>query len=153
MIVRPPREEELPILLKMEMDTFTADLMTPDELEEAYTNNNIMVVAVDEEVVGFSIFYFDYEVEGNLYLYNLLIDKYNRRKGYSKLLLDHFLSIRSLLHTLHVSVSNKAAIILYESMGFRIIDEVDCFYENGESAYLMLKADENKDQALLRKSG
>jgi len=43
------------------------------------------------------------------------------------------------LYRLEVRVSNSIAILLYESIGYRIQARIPRYYSNGEDAYLMIK--------------
>ena len=78
-----------------------------------------------------------------LHVLNLAVHPDFRRKGYAKLLLRELedLARRNGIKTmiLEVSVKNRAAISLYEKMGFRIIERIEKYYFTGEDAYVMMK--------------
>jgi len=150
MIIRRATRKDYPKILEIEYSSFTTDFITEDQLK---VSTETYVLEVDGEVVAYALWYFNYDnISGNCYLYSLAVNKYNRRKGYSRLLLDKFISTESSTHSLHVSSDNQSAISLYESCGFTIVETVDNFYEDGRSALYMLKEHEDQDKPLLRET-
>ena len=67
-------------------------------------------------------------------------DKY-RRKNIGSELLNNFLKeifVQNIKHVeLEVKVKNDKAILFYNKHGFKIVDTIPKFYQNGESAYIM----------------
>jgi len=143
-ILRRPQVDDIDEMLVIEYSNFSTDFISRQELEDNLESCRVLIV--DKEMAGYCLWYNNYDdVIGNCYLYSLVVDKYYRRRGYSRLLLDHFISNESTIHSLHVSVSNKTAISLYESVGFKPVETVESFYEDGGSALLMLRRNENED--------
>jgi ribosomal-protein-alanine N-acetyltransferase len=150
MIVRRATREDYPKILEIEYSSFSTDFITEELLDES---PETYVLEVDGEVVAYAVWYFNYDnISGNCYLYSLAVNKYSRRKGYSRLLLDKFISTENSIYSLHVSSDNQSAISLYESCGFKIVETVDNFYEDGRSALYMLKEHEDQDKPLLRET-
>jgi len=73
----------------------------------------------------------------------LSITEKNRRKNIGTALLKNLLEElvkHKVRHVeLEVRTDNKKAIKFYEKHGFKIVDTIKNFYQNGESAYLMTK--------------
>jgi len=138
-MIRQARPEDVPMLLEIERDSFRSDLLSEEEFNDRL--ESIYVLELDK-VVG----YFCVEYHDHPYLYSIAIHKYYRRKGYSKLLFESFLDIKSPAHILHVATDNEAAIALYKAYGFKVMDTIPSFYEDGGSAFYMQKRDEDKDQ-------
>lgn len=143
-IIRRPYLDDLDRILEVEHSNFTTDFITRQELKRNLRTCRVLIV--DGDIAGYSLWLNNYDdISGNCYLYSLVVDKYYRRRGYSRLLLDHFLSNEATTHSLHVSVSNKTAISLYESVGFKPVETIERFYEDGGSALLMLRRNEDEN--------
>ena len=86
MLIREALPEEYPILIQNELDQFDSDWITLDDFD-----TKTAIVLVDQgEIVGHYMWYNDDQP----YLYTLLINSKHRGKGYSKLLLKHFLGVK-----------------------------------------------------------
>jgi len=69
---------------------------------------------------------------------SLVVHKNYRRKGIGKMLLFHALNTYDKTLCLHVRTSNKIAIKLYKSCGFKLQNIKKSFYaNNSEDAYVM----------------
>jgi len=131
MIIRQAFESEYATLIYNETLSFDSDIITTEELAEY---NTWVLVSPDSQIHGH---YVSIDEADCSYLYSILINSSVRGKGYSKKLLEHFLSINDLKKTLHVDIFNAIGINLYKSYNFKIIEKHQNFYQNGRSAYLM----------------
>ena len=98
-------------------------------------------------IVGYYMWYPEYD---HAYLYSFAIDKYHQGKGYSKILLTHFLNNSENEQQLHVHPNNLQAIGLYKKFNFVEQEIVDDFYEDGSSAILMRRKNESNVRTYLR---
>jgi len=133
--IRNATPNEYSILIENELTQFASDWIT---LEDCQTKNTIVLV-LDKDMAGHYMWYEDDQP----YLFTLLINNTHRGKGYSKLLLQHFLDVNDKDKTLHTNTENISAINLYSSFGFRIIRKEDNFYEDGSDAFFMKRMHEN----------
>lgn len=141
-MIRKARPEDIPHLLEIERDSFRSDFLSEQEFNDRISDIYVLADELDTVIYG----YFCVEYNEHPYLYSLAIHKYHRRKGYSRLLLEKFLSIKSPIHILHVAPNNEAAKTLYESYGFKTLELISDFYEDGGSALLMQKRDEDESK-------
>lgn len=134
-MIRQALPEEYSILIQNELDQFDSDWITLEDFD-----TKTAIVLVDQgEIVGHYMWYNDDQP----YLYTLLINSKHRGKGYSKLLLKHFLDVNNRDKTLHTNTENIAAINLYSSFGFCILQRELNFYEDGSDAFFMKRTHEN----------
>ena len=90
----------------------------------------------NDKYVGFLIYQLLYEKAEIIDIF--VLDEY-RRKGIAKALLNEMLKDKTIKSvTLEVKESNKNAIMLYNSLGFKEVAKRKGYY-NGEDALLMLK--------------
>lgn len=133
-IVRKVLEEELSELVAMDKRCFKYNNVTMLDMWEY--RDKTFVLSKGKKLLGF---YFYMEKGDYLYLASIDIDKPWRGKGYSKLLMNHFLKHKAKYFALHVKKSNKIAINLYKSYGFDIRYIEEGFYEDESDAYFMIK--------------
>lgn len=97
------------------------------------------VAVSDTQIVGYVLVQIEDKVEAHIT--SIAVDPNHRRSGIGKRLLVNTLiaakKIRLLSCSLHVRVSNEAAIKLYEGLNFNKIRVKTNYYEDGEDAYLM----------------
>ena len=96
---------------------------------------------MSNEIVGFIIIIQDRDDRVNLI--NLLIRKRNQNKRCGTYLLDYTIRKVKEMHNikaivLNVNSKNKAAINLYQKFNFRIVQKIENYYRQKESAYLMI---------------
>lgn len=76
-----------------------------------------------------------------LEILNIVVDPQCRRQGIARQILDHVFSkaraAQCIEAFLEVRVSNRAAICLYESLRFKIIDTRKKYYRDGEDGFVM----------------
>ncbi len=82
--------------------------------------------------------------DGFGHIVSLCVDPEYRRRGIGKQLMTKVEELMKklfnvCLYRLEVRVSNFIAIMLYESIGYRIQARIPRYYSNGEDAYLMIK--------------
>ncbi|MEM0227552.1 MAG: ribosomal protein S18-alanine N-acetyltransferase [Ignisphaera sp.] len=82
--------------------------------------------------------------DGFGHIVSLCVDPEYRRRGIGKQLMNRIEELMKklfnvCLYRLEVRVSNSIAILLYESIGYRIQARIPRYYSNGEDAYLMIK--------------
>lgn len=136
-------------LMKIELSCFKSDLVTRKDFNDNY-QRTYFLVDIDQNIIGYYMWYPQdnsqsyhmwYPDRNHAYLFSFAIDKYHQGNGYSKLMLDHFLTNSGYdVHCLHVNPNNKGALYLYNKNGFKQIEEtIENFYEDGSPAILMFK--------------
>lgn len=118
----------------------------PDALSVAKENPHKarpFFIELNGEIIGFTMFAFDEEIENENYrywLWQLMIDEKHQGKGYANsilpLILDYFIEHGVKTITLSTKPSNINAICLYEKFGFKRNGEM-----NGEEIILQKKLD------------
>lgn len=102
--------------------------------------NEMFLVSVDgDELIGFVVG-MQVDCERGRIL-SMAVSKSHRRQGIGsalmKEILKRFKKANLKFACLEVRVSNKAAQLFYEKLGFRKIGIIENYYEDGENAYLM----------------
>ena len=133
-------------------DMFSVIKLASDTLPEQYspslfnyfyeTNNEGFIVAeIGHKVIGFIV---GVKIDNeNARILMLSVSKQHQRKKIGSLILAEFLKlsqengIKSI--DLEVRTDNKKAIKFYEKHGFKIVDKILEFYQNGEAAFSMRK--------------
>ncbi len=90
-------------------------------------------------IVGFLVFWV---VHDEVHILNIAVDPACRRQGIATAVLAHLVEIArqndASFVTLEVREHNRAAIALYESLGFEIIGKREQYYaDTGEDAFIM----------------
>lgn len=121
MLIRKMTQDDLHQVCAIERDSFSEPWSEDDfssSLQNA--NNYYLVVEIDGEIAAYCGYW---GIAGEGYIYNVAVKSEYRRKhiGYKmlKALLDEAAGRGINALTLEVRYSNKAAIALYESLGFR----------------------------------
>jgi len=131
--------------LRIEKESFTCD--RENWWSFIMSLSQITVMRIDNELVGY---YMCYGNHHEYYLESLAVAKKHRGKGYSKMLLDHFLNNNTADHySLHVADGNFVALRLYEQNGFNIVGTEKNFYEDGSLAFV-LQRNENHHRPRIR---
>jgi len=137
--------KDLSEIYNLEKKSFKKDAFSKDLILSLILKNTFFLKLINEEIsneiVGFIIIIQDRDDRVNLI--NLLIKKNNQNKGYGSYLLNYALNKVRELHNiksivLNVKSKNKPAISLYRKFHFRIVQKVENYYRQKESAYLML---------------
>ena len=143
LVVQPMEHRHLDEVLAIER-AFAAPWtreMFLQELQHQWEASEALVAERGGEVVGYVLCWF---VADEIHIVNLAVDAKSRRRGIGRRLMqevcDRALQRRLSIATLEVRVHNQAAILLYESMGFRKVAIRKGYYaDNGEDAIVMLK--------------
>jgi len=130
-------EYALSSIMNIEQASFAGDYITIDDFNEHY-ERTYLLLDIDQNILGYYMWY--PQNDNQAYLYSIAIDKYHQGNGYSKLMLEHFLTVSGYnTHCLHVNPSNTKAMHLYSKYGFVQTQFIENFYEDGASAALMFK--------------
>ncbi len=140
--VRKIRYDEIPRIIKIAYETLTENY----SVEIFYSIYNswpdgFIVAEYRGEVVGFIASSKQSLYEARILMFSVVNELQN--KGIGTILLKKFEEICRLMGIrtirLEVRISNKNAILFYEKNGFIIINMINNYYSNGESAYIMWK--------------
>ena len=137
--------KDLDEIFRLESNTFKKDAFFKNSILNLIINNTFFFKLINDdnsnEIVGFIIVIQDQEYSVNLI--NLLISKQYQNKGYGSHLLKYTLNkIKEMNNieviVLNVNSKNKVAIRLYQKFGFRIVQQIENYYRQKKSAYLMI---------------
>ena len=137
--------KDLDEIFNLESNTFKKDAFFKNSILNLIINNTFFFKLINDdnsnEIVGFIIVIQDQEYSVNLI--NLLISKQYQNKGYGSHLLKYTLNkIKEMNNieviVLNVNSKNKVAIRLYQKFGFRIVQQIENYYRQKKSAYLMI---------------
>jgi len=129
----------------LERRSFKKDSFSKELIHNLIIKNTYFFKLIDDElsnsIIGFIIIIQDQEERVNLI--NFLIRKGERKRGYGSFLLRYTLkkvkaSDRIKTIVLNVNSKNKAAISLYQKFNFRIVQRIENYYRDKQSAYLMI---------------
>jgi ribosomal protein S18 acetylase RimI-like enzyme len=137
--------KDLDEIYDLERRTFKKDAFSKKLILNLILKNTFFFKLIDGEhqnnIVGFIIIIQDREDRVNLV--NFLIEKKNQQKGCATYLLNYTISkikqldkIKSIV--LNVNSKNEVAINLYQKLNFRIVQKIENYYRQKESAYLMV---------------
>ncbi|NHJ20279.1 MAG: N-acetyltransferase [Candidatus Lokiarchaeota archaeon] len=137
--------KDLDEIYDLERRTFKKDAFSKKLILNLIVKNTFFFKLVDGEsqnnIVGFIIIIQDREDRVNLV--NFLIEKKHQKKGCATYLLNFTISkikqldkIKSIV--LNVNSKNEVAINLYQKLNFRIVQKIENYYRQKESAYLMV---------------
>ncbi|MBD6955218.1 MAG: GNAT family N-acetyltransferase [Thermoplasmata archaeon] len=140
--IRRIRQDEIPKVIRIATETLTENYSI-DIFYSIYNSwpDGFIVAEYRNEIVGFIASSRQSVYEARILMFSVVNHLQNR--GIGTLLLRRFEEICR-YHgikaiRLEVRISNKNAIIFYEKNGFIIINMVNNYYSNGESAYIMWK--------------
>lgn len=131
-------------IYKIEKKTFKSDSFSRKLLQNLINSNSLFLKLVtpknEEHIIGYVILIKDNEFRFNLI--NFIIRKKYQNKGYGSLLMQETLNIVKKYKEinkmiLNVKTTNLKAIKLYKKFGFEIIERIENYYRENESAYLM----------------
>jgi ribosomal protein S18 acetylase RimI-like enzyme len=137
--------KDLNEIYDLERITFKKDAFSKELLLNLIMNNKFFFKLIDNEhqevIIGFIIVIQDRK--DRLNLINLLIKKKNRKSGCASYILNYTLKKIKELHNiksivLNVNSKNEDAICLYQKFNFRIIQKIENYYRQKQSAYLMI---------------
>ena len=145
MIIDNVNFNDLDEIYNLESKSFKKDSFSKDLIYNLIQMNRYFfkLIADDlsNDIVGFVILIQDQE--DRLNLINFLIRKGDRKRGYGCFLLKYTLKKVKALDkiktiVLNVNSKNKAAISLYQKFNFRIVQRIENYYRDKQSAYLMI---------------
>ena len=145
MIIDTVSIKDLDEIYNLERKSFKKDSFSKEIILNLILNNTYFFKLINDEfsniIIGFIIIIQDREDRVNLI--NFLIKKGDRKRGYGRCLLRYTLKkvvaldkIKTIV--LNVNSKNKAAIRLYQEFNFRIVQSIDNYYRDKQSAYLMI---------------
>ena len=138
-MIRPMTEEDLDQVLIIEREAFQ-DHWTREAYLYDLNENPFPSLVIYEEigVIGYYILFEDGQIT------TIAVLKEHRRKKIADQLMTYAIDACNqegcCVLSLEVRVSNEPAIHLYKKHGFETVNIRKGYYENGEDAYLMLKA-------------
>ena len=145
MIIDTVTLNDLDEIYNLERRSFKKDSFSKDLIFNLIKKNTHFFKLIDDDlsnsIIGFIIIIQDREDRVNLI--NFLIKKGERKRGYGSFLLRYTLKkvialdkIKTIV--LNVNSKNKAAISLYQKFNFRIVQRIENYYRDKQSAYLMI---------------
>ncbi len=139
MIIRKFQYEDLESVMRLAYSSLDEEYSPDFFLTIWEASPNGFMVAEEEGIVGFILGVLT--DTHSLRILMLCIEKSRRRRGIGtaliKALIQNFPRAGRIY--LEVKVGNKGAIKFYEKLGFRIIDILPHFYNDGTDGYLMEK--------------
>jgi len=152
-IIREAKEEDLPKIIRINLETL------PEHYPDYFWRDHLrlwgkafLVAEVDRKIVGYIMTRVD---RGLGYVYwkpfkklghvvsIAVLPEFRRRGIGRKLMLEAMRRLKEIYGAsevyLEVRVSNKAAISLYEKLGFRKVKHLRKYYLDGEDAWLMAR--------------
>ena len=145
MIIDTVTLKDLDEIYNLERRYFKKDSFSKELILNLIIKNLCFFKLIDDEssnsIIGFVIIIQDRKERVNLI--NFLIKKGERKRGYGSFLLRHTLKKVKTLDkiktiVLNVNSKNKAAISLYQKFDFRIVQRIENYYRDKQSAYLMI---------------
>ncbi len=144
MMIREATKDDLKYLCEMEIELFP-DNPWPESafLYEIYNNpfGKVYIYEEDDEVKGYLDLWITFE---KAQIANIGVKKAYQGKGIGQILVDEAIRIANDNNceniSLEVRVGNEKAIYLYEKNDFINVATRKNYYENGDDAYLMVKA-------------
>ena len=145
MIIDTVTLKDLDEIYNLERKSFKKDSFSRELILNLIMKNTYFFKLIDDElsnnIIGFIIIIQDRDERVNLI--NFLIRKGERKRGYGSFLLRYTLKkVKSIdkikTIVLNVNSKNKAAISLYQKFNFRIVQRIENYYRDKQSAYLMI---------------
>ncbi len=144
MIIETVTLKDLDDIYNLERRSFKKDSFSKELILNLIIKNTCFFKLIDDElsnnIIGFIIIIQDREERVNLI--NFLIKKGERKRGYGSFLLRYTLKkvialdkIKTIV--LNVNSKNKAAISLYQKFNFQVVQRIENYYRDKQSAYLM----------------
>ena len=144
MMIRKATKKDLESLIEMELELFPESPWPKSAFfYEMYTNPFAKVYVYEEEgiIKGYLDLWITFE---KAQIANIGVKKAYQGKGIGQALLDEAINIANKKGceniSLEVRVGNEKAISLYEKNDFINVATRKKYYENGDDAYLMVKA-------------
>ncbi len=140
MIIRQFMENDLKRIHEIETMSFESTYGVEMILKLFKIGSGFLIAEIDGYVVGYIIFWMKEENEGHII--SLAIDKNYRNLGIGTSLLKKAMLVLSNTDaefvSLEVNANHEVSVRFYENFGFYIDRKVPHYYDNDESAYVML---------------
>lgn len=142
-MIRKMRGEDLTRVLEIENNSFLRPWSREEYEYELYGNpfSHLFVIEVDGEIAGMMDIWVTFEIAQ---LANIAVSEAYRRAHLGSLMMEFLIDFcnQKMCETisLEVRVSNEKAIAMYEKYDFIQVNTRKQYYEDGEDAYLMVKA-------------
>jgi ribosomal-protein-alanine N-acetyltransferase len=144
MIIDTVSIKDLDEIYNLERNSFKKDSFSKDLIFNLIKKHTHFFKLIDDDlsnsIIGFIIIIQDREDRVNLI--NFLIKKGERKRGYGGFLLRYTLKkvialdkIKTIV--LNVNSKNEAAISLYQKFNFQVVQRIENYYRDKQSAYLM----------------
>lgn len=140
--IRNMKISDIPKIAKYDL-IMLGETLGEETIERHIDNNDLMKYYVmetkkDKEFIGQVSLWVD-EDKAQINNFYIVKDFQGKKLGkkFMNFIMEYFMSINIKEVTLEVRSSNKIAINLYESYGFKVITTRNNYYSNGESALLM----------------
>lgn len=144
--LRPARTSDLDALLALENATFTSDLLSRRRMRHWIgAENGIFVVAVDaaDALAGYGLV-FTRRDRDSARLYSLALAPFARGQGLGARIVHELerCAGKAGFARMHLEVAqdNRAALALYDKLGYARVRRIAGFYEDGKDAWRMEKA-------------
>lgn len=140
--IRNFQPEDMFSVIKIASDTLTEQYSPSlfNYLYETYSKG-FFVAEIAHKVVGFIVGIKLNDTTAKVLMLSV-VEKHRRKKVATALLNQFIESIKKekvKIVELEVRTDNKGAIAFYQKQGFKIVDRIDDFYQDGKSAYIMRK--------------
>ena len=142
-VIRKMDVSDIRFVDTMERDIFGKSLSEQTLSHELLYNKlaHYFTAVINQERIGYVGIWI---TEPNAEITNILVIEAYRKRGIGKALLEMVIQLcethRVKDLTLEVRVSNEDAIRFYKNHGFKIASTRKNYYDNGESAYLMVRS-------------
>ncbi|RLD12886.1 ribosomal-protein-alanine N-acetyltransferase [candidate division KSB1 bacterium] len=138
--IRPMTEKDLETIVALEKRIFS-DPWSRSSFEAELVNKKYsypLVMELDGKIVAYAVIWHFFE---ELHIANIAVHPEYRRMGLGKAFMEYILEnfANAQFAFLEVRRSNKAAINLYESFGFKVLSVRKRYYRDGEDALVMVK--------------
>ncbi len=140
-IIRPMTMDDLNTIVTLEQRIFNDPWSKSSFEAELLINKKYsfpLVMELEGKIVAYAVVWYFFE---ELHIANIAVHPDYRRMGLGRMLMEYILEKfgNAEFAFLEVRQSNKAAIKLYQSLGFKILNIRRQYYNDGEDALVMVK--------------
>jgi ribosomal-protein-alanine acetyltransferase len=142
--IRSAVKNDLERLVEIENTCFTSDILSRRSFQRFIRTgtHDLKVATIDDEIVGYALVL--YRTGTSLArMYSIAVMPDQQGKGIARRLMEAAeaagLERFCAFMRLEVNVNNAPAIHLYEKLGYRVIDKIDNYYDDGSDALRMEK--------------
>ncbi|MCQ8876912.1 GNAT family N-acetyltransferase/peptidase C39 family protein [Pseudoalteromonas shioyasakiensis] len=155
--VRVAKGSDLAALLEIEQQSFTQDRLTARSFKRWLNAKHGILLVIEEHnhILGYGLVWC-HKGTRLARLYSLAIKLQAQGRGLAKKLLSELeraaADCARLFMRLEVAVNNKAAIALYEKLGYRVFGQYSDYYDDHSDALRMQKNIRNTDELEFRRA-